>query len=388
VVVVGGGPAGSRVAYRLAESGRRVVVLEDKPRLGTKISCTGIVSQECVDAFAISGVVILRKVNSARLFSPAGRLLRLWREETQACILDRAALDMAMAAQAQECGAEYALDCRASDITISGDSVTIAARKADKDLKITARAVVIASGFVSGLCEKLGLGRFADFAAGAQADVATAGMDEVEVYFGRKIAPGFFGWLVPTAPGRARVGLLSRRTPGLYLSKLLASLRAQGKLASSEAEPSYGGIPLKPLPRTYGERLLVVGDAAGQVKPTTGGGIYYGLLCADMAADTMHQALQDGDLSAGRLSGYERLWRRKLGKELRTGYWARRLFERLSDRQIDRIFEVVKANGIDEALLQARELSFDWHSRAVLSLVGYQVVSRAIGVMKIPFSGR
>ena len=98
--------------------------------------------------------------------------------------------------------------------------------------------------------------------------------------------------MVPTASGRARVGLLSRRNPGLYLSKLLASLLAQGKLASSEAEPSYGGIPLKPLPRIYGERLLVARDAAGQVKPTTGGGIYFGLLCADMAADTLHQALQ------------------------------------------------------------------------------------------------
>jgi len=388
VVVIGGGPAGNRLAYRLAEAGQRVMVVEDKPRLGTKISCTGIVSQECVDAFTISDAAILRKVNSARLFSPAGKLLQLWREETQACVLDRTAFDMAMAAQAQERGAEYALDYRVSNITISRDSVSIVAQKADKELNFAARAVVIASGFGSGLCEKLGLGRFGDFAVGAQADVTTVGIDEVEVYFGHEIAPGFFGWLVPTAPGRARVGLLSRQTPGLYLSKLIASLLEQGKLASVEAEPSYGGIPLKPLPRTCGERLLVTGDAAGQVKPTTGGGIYYGLLCADMAADTLHQALQDGDLSAGRLSRYERLWRRKLGQELRTGYWARKLFERLSDRQIDRVFEVVKANGIDEALLQAREMAFDWHSRAILSLVGHQVVSRAIGVMKVPFSGR
>ena len=84
---------------------------------------------------------------------------------------------------------------------------------------------------------------------------------------------------------------------------------------------------------------MVVGDAAGQVKPTSGGGIYYGLLCADIAADTLHRALQEGDFSAGMLSRYERKWKKRLGRELKIGYWARRMFERLSDGQIDRIFD-------------------------------------------------
>jgi len=164
----------------------------------------------------------------------------------------------------------------------------------------------------------------------------------------------------------------------------MTSLLAQGKIVSSEARMSYGGIPLKPLARTCSERLIVVGDAAGQVKPTTGGGIYYGLLCADIAANTLHQALEADDLSAKNLAKYERGWRRRLGRELKIGYWARKLFERLSDRQIDRIFDMVKANGIDEALLKAKDLSFDWHSQAILRLIGYKVVSKAIEVIKIP----
>ncbi|MFC1990959.1 NAD(P)/FAD-dependent oxidoreductase [Chloroflexota bacterium] len=130
---------------------------------------------------------------------------------------------------------------------------------------------------------------------------------------------------------------------------------------------------------------MVVGDAAGQVKPTSGGGIYYGLLCADIAADTLHQALEDDDLSARRLVRYERGWKRILGRELKIGYWSRKLFERLSDKQIDRIFDIVKANGIDEAMLSAKDLSFDWHGRAVLKLLRHTVVSRAINVVKIPF---
>ena len=178
---------------------------------------------------------------------------------------------------------------------------------------------------------------------------------------------------------------MSRRDPVIYVRKWLDSLMAQGKVASSGVELRCGGIPLKPLPRTCGERLLVIGDAAGQVKPTSGGGIYYGLLSADIAAGTLHQALEDDDLSAKRLARFERGWRKKLGRELKMGYWTRKLFERLSDRQIDRIFEIIRANGIDEALLKAEELSFDWHSKTVMSLLRYQTVSRVINVIKFPF---
>jgi digeranylgeranylglycerophospholipid reductase len=384
-IVVGGGPIGSYMAYKLADKGYRVMVLERKRRLGEVVCCTGIISRECANNFAIEDKVILRQVNSARLFSPSGNCLSLWRETPQACILDRAAFDIAMAERAQGAGAEYVLDCLVKDIARERDRVRVKASCQGKGAYFEARAVVIASGFGSGLCKRLGLGKFGDFTVGAQAEVATSGVDEVEVYFSRDMAPGFFAWLVPTMPPMARVGLMSRKEPGLYLKKWLSHLAAQGKIASAEAELSYGGIPLKPLPRTYGERLLVIGDAAGQVKPTSGGGIYYGLLSADIAATTLIQALADDDLSAKRLAQYQRGWRRRLGRELQTGYWARKLFERLSDRQIDRIFEIVKANSIDQALLKAEDLSFDWHSKTILGLIRYQVVAKAIDVVKLPF---
>ena len=170
----------------------------------------------------------------------------------------------------------------------------------------------------------------------------------------------------------------------------MSSLLAQGKIASDEAELSYAGIPLRPLAKTYSERLVVVGSAAGQVKPTTGGGIYYGLLCADMAADNLHQALKSDDLSARNLAKYDREWKRKLRQELRSGYWARKFYELLNDRQIDRIWDIIKSNGIDEALLKADDLSFDWHRQAVLRLIGQGTLSNLIEAMKIrlPFRGK
>jgi digeranylgeranylglycerophospholipid reductase len=384
VIVVGGGPIGSCTARYLAEKGQRVLVLERKPQAGEAACCTGIIGQECVNAFGIDDSLILRQVNSASLFSPSGNRLHIKRPEPQASILDRAAFDRSMTESAQKVGADYSYNSHVSDVDIESSQATVAMCRRGKEYKIQTKSVVIASGFNPGLTRRLGLGIFRDFAIGAQAEVDAPELDEVEVYFG-DMAPDFFGWIVPTIPSMARVGLISRQKPGLYLKNWLALLAAQGKIASADSKISYGGIPLRPLTRTYGERMLVVGDAAGQVKPTSGGGIYYGLLSAGIAAGTLHRALMDGDLSAKRLARYERGWHQKLGRELRIGYWTRKLYERLSDRQIDRLFEVVRAGGIDEALLKAEDLSFDWHSKTILRLLKYQMVARTLDVIKLPF---
>jgi digeranylgeranylglycerophospholipid reductase len=384
VIIVGGGPVGSRVAHQLAEKGHRVAVLERKPALSEKC-CTGIVGLECADTFEIKDSVILRRVNSASLFSPSGKRLYLHRVATQAVILDRAAFDASMVERAQRAGAAYFFSNRVTGLKTEPDSVAVTVSASGREHQVNARCVVIACGFAPGLLRRLGLGAFRDFTYGAQAEVAIRGDEEVEVYFG-DIAPGFFAWLVPAAPSTARAGLLARNRPGDHLKKWLEQLKSKGKIASTDVSMKYGAIPLRPLARTCGERIIVVGDAAGQVKPTSGGGLFYGLLCADITANNLQSALADGDLSEKRLARYEKAWHRKIGRELRTGYWARRLFERMSPRQIDRLFEVLKAGGIDEALLKAEDLSFDWHSRTIKQLLKYQVVAGVLNIMNLPFS--
>ncbi|MFC1979305.1 geranylgeranyl reductase family protein [Chloroflexota bacterium] len=385
MLVIGAGPVGSHVACKLAETGHQVLVLEQKGMPGGKACCTGIVSQECVDSFAIDDSVILRRANSASLFSPSGGVLRLRREKVQACILDRTAFDVNMVGRAQAKGVEYVFNSLVKYISFGDDEVEVDANRREERLKFQARTAVIATGFDSKLVNRLGLGKVGDFVMGAQADVETCRVDEVEVYFGRVIAPGFFSWLVPTTPNMARVGLLSRRSSGTYLKKLISSLVAQGKIIPGAVELNYGGIPLKPLPKTYGKRLLVVGDAAGQVKPTTGGGIYYGLLCADIAAGTLQQALHKDDLSVRSLARYEREWKKKLRWELEVDYYARKFCECLSDKRIDRIFDIIKSSGADQDLLGAEDLSFDWHSKALMRLMGNRAVSRALEAMNTPF---
>jgi flavin-dependent dehydrogenase len=150
------------------------------------------------------------------------------------------------------------------------------------------------------------------------------------------------------------------------LQGFLNRLAAQGRIDSPQARIVYGGIPLRPLPRTSAARIVVIGDAAGQVKPTTGGGIYYGLLSAGIAADVLHRAIAANDLSAGFLRDYDRRWRRLLSRELQIGRWSRWLFERLNDRQIVRLFGMVQERSFREALLSSPDFSFDWHSRLIL----------------------
>jgi flavin-dependent dehydrogenase len=240
--------------------------------------------------------------------------------------------------------------------------------------------VVLAAGFGSPLARDLGLGSVPDHVSGVQALVATNGIEDVEVYLGQKVAPGFFSWVVPTAPGRALVGLLTRRRAPAHLAKFLQQLRYARKITEVLDEPECWGIPLRPLKRTYRDRVLVVGDAAGQVKPTTGGGIYYSLLASEIAVEVLGRSLLSEDLSSASLSDYQVRWKRLLSHELETGYSARRLFEFLTDQQISSLMRQATTNGLHDEFINSPEASFDWHSQVIGKVMGNPAVS---GVLRL-----
>jgi flavin-dependent dehydrogenase len=151
-----------------------------------------------------------------------------------------------------------------------------------------------------------------------------------------------------------------------YLKKFLSELQADGHIDSMDPPIRSWVIPISPLKRTYSERVLAVGDAAGQTKPTTGGGIFYGLLCAEAAAETALRAFQKGEFGLSVMRGYERAWRNKVGGEIKTGALFRRLAEKLSDSEIDDLFRIVHSDGILASI--SRNARFDWH-RDVISFV-------------------
>ncbi|MFO7772549.1 MAG: NAD(P)/FAD-dependent oxidoreductase [Dehalococcoidia bacterium] len=371
IIIVGAGPAGSYAAYELASSGHSVAVFEEKSAPGLHVCCTGIISTECFDSLGLSTDVILTSANSARFFSPSGRCLRLQTEKIQAYVVHRSLLDRALASKAQSQGAQYFFSSPVVDIVPGKESIQAETLCFGAKEVFSARAVVLANGCRPRLPKKLGLGTIKSCLVGAQAEVEAKDIDEVEVYFGRKITPGSFAWIVPTHFGnstnKAYVGLLAPSRARLYLRRFLNDLFCQGRTTGQEVEIRQKAIPVGTLPRTYGDRVLVVGDAAGQVKPITGGGIYFGHLGARIAAGVLDGALRSDNLTAGQLARYQKQWKAKLGKELSRGRLARWLYARLSDRQIERLFNMLSSGGTVEAMVRSGDFSFDWHSRLILA---------------------
>jgi geranylgeranyl reductase family protein len=380
VIIIGAGPAGSYIAYKLASLGYDVAVFEEKNTSGLNVCCTGIISTECFQSLGLGTDVILTKLNSARFFSPSGRCLRLQTEKVQAYVVNRLLLDKALTAKAESKGAEYFFSSPVIDIIPGKDSIQAATLCSGVKDIFSARAVVLANGFKPELPRKLGLGKINNFLVGAQVEVEAKNVDEFEIYFGQEVAPGAFAWLVPTSTNKAYVGLLATSQAKLHLQKFLNNLFSQGRITSREMEIRQKAIPLGTLARSYGDRVLVIGDAAGQVKPTTGGGIYFGHLGAQIAAGVLDGALSSDNLTADQLSRYQKQWRAKMGKELSRGYWSRWAYTKLSDRQIERIFSMVDSNGMSESLLNSGKFSFDWHSRLILAVLRH---SSAYPLLKI-----
>jgi len=288
-------------------------------------------------------------------------------EKVQAYVVNRLLLDKALASKAQSQGAQYFFSSPVIDIIPGKDSIQVETLCFGAREIFSARAVVLASGFKPKLPPKLGLGKIKSFLVGAQTEIEDKNVDEPEVYFGQEIAPGSFAWLVPTSANKAYVGLLATSQAKLHLQKFLNNLFCKGRITSREVEIRQKAIPVGTLARSYGDRVLVIGDAAGQVKPTTGGGIYFGHLGARVAAEVLDEALRSDNLTAGQLSRYQKQWKAKMGKELSRGYWVRWAYAKLSDRQIEGIFNMFDSSGMAEALLNSSDFSFDWHSGLILA---------------------
>jgi flavin-dependent dehydrogenase len=185
--------------------------------------------------------------------------------------------------------------------------------------------------------------------------------------------------MVPLTRGdepRAKVGVMAGRRARLALGRLLTELQGQGRLSVSRSPVVVRPMPFGPLGRTYGDRVLAIGDAAGLVKPTTGGGIYYSLLSARWAAESLAGAFAGGDLSATALAGYEETWRSHLGAEIATGMWFRRLAARLGPADVDALTELALTDGLVPIVRQSAR--FNWHRELILQSLRHPGVLRIV----------
>ena len=367
-IVVGAGPAGLQAARQLAARRLRVAILEEHHVIGDPVHCTGVLAREAFDEFSLSSDSILNELTTARFISPSGQDIVYRTRVVEAVVVDRALFDRRLADEAVRAGAELVRGARVDTISSAHDGVTIAV--ADQ-APLRARSCVLACGGRYKLHRQLGLGVPSLLLHTAQRELPASTPGDVEVHFGSEIAPCGFAWVVPVwRDGRsyARIGVMAEAHAPTYFERILDRVASRWGVERPLAGPPRQKIlPLSRISRTYGDRFIAVGDAAGLVKPTTGGGIYYSLVSASIGAGVLAAALQDGDVSAARLSDYERRWRARLETELDTQLSFRLLAQRMPDEDIEGLFTLARADGVMPIV--RRTASFNRHRKLIVALL-------------------
>ena len=378
VIVIGGGPIGAVAAREAAKAGARTLLLEQRKEIKGPIACTGLVSPRTLATLGASSRSILREIRAVRAHSPRGRRLSLRSLEVKGVVIDRISLEEELLSSAGSAGVEVLLGTEGR--VGEGGRVTLISRGGEE--RVGAGVVIGADGPKSRVAAGSGLSPAAAPLPAAQAIVEGAPTEDmVEVYFGWDLAPGFFAWAVPAEPDRSRVGLAvpPGENPQRFLDRLLTDRFPSNRVLSRAS----GFIPSRPVDRSIDDRLILVGDAAGQVKPLTGGGLYFGGLCAAIAGRVAAGAALSGRTDRAGLTEYEVRWRAALGTEIRFGLAGREALLPLDDDGIDEIF----ARLDDPELLTfiAETADIDRPSRLISTLVHrpwlWERVLPIIGIM-------
>jgi digeranylgeranylglycerophospholipid reductase len=378
IIVVGGGPCGSYSAYTAAKLGAEVLVYEEHETIGAPRHCAGHLNISSLRRLGLHlpRGVIENEIRGAVFCSPSGNQFVLRCRAPVTCVVDRELFDKHLAELAIRAGVNYRFKSRVKSLLLDSGSVKGVALKGEK--RAEANVVVDAEGCSSKLLKNTGLQglKGSMMVKGVQAEVdrvEDVEMDMVEVYLGNKVAPGFFAWIIPRKDGSAKVGLATESgDPRKYLRRFMEKHPvASEKLKKSiTTYSSFHPIPLAgPIPKTYGGGFLVVGDAASQVKPTTGGGVIFGLTCAKEAGEVAYEAVNAQNFSEAFLSRYQHRWKRLVGFDLAAMIQMRKMLNSLSDSRMDGMIDLCTKLGVDSVLEKVGDL--DFQGRSLIPMIRY-----------------
>jgi len=289
ILVVGAGAIGSYIALKLARSGHKVVVIEKKKDVSARVCCTGIVSPSCLKLVPINVKRIELNYINCHFPNRAKYVLK-----RRVYIVDRPALNQNLMEEAEKAGVKYYL----------GTPYNKDAHKAD--------ITIMAWGYHPSSRSKTLIG--------TQYEVSSH-PDEINIYLEKK----GYGWVVPTPNGKGFVGSL-----GIYD---LSGLLKEKNIIDKQVKATPAGLT----PKTHQDNTLSVGECAGQIKTTTGGGLHFGFVCADIAVKVINERLP--------FSEYDKRWKKKIGFNLRKGIIAWRLFRCLPIQASYYIFSLFKSFG-------------------------------------------
>jgi digeranylgeranylglycerophospholipid reductase len=381
VAVVGGGPVGSYAALHLAKQGIPVTVYEEHPEIGVPSHCAGhisIRSLKTMGLYPLPNGIVENNFTAANFYSPQGTKFSLHLKAPVTTALNRAKFDQLLAQQAEEAGARFEMSTRVQSLAMQGDSVKgINIKTGETQVQVNSKIVFDAEGISSRLLRQTGLKPLNPKGLVYAVETEITGaqdieMDAVEVYFGKGYAPGFYGWLIPRPDGTAKLGLATNQgDPRVYLKRLMTKHPVASKqLAKAKITTAgYHAISLAgPIKQSYSDGFLAMGDCASQVKPTTGGGVIFGLTCAKEAAAVADTAIKTCDFSAKSLQAYQKRCDELLNFDVLTMLRLRRFINALSDEKLDEMLRVVGKLGVDKALSGVDEI--DYQGKMLMSVAG------------------
>lgn len=363
-IVAGGSIAGLAFAAEAARRGASVIVAEEHPEIGEPEKCDGLVSLRGLAKYGYSPEpgVIQSKINSAVIHSPSGKSFAINASALDVVVLDRSAFDKQAAARAESNGALIRAGVRAGAPQHRGDGVEVKVG----DEAVRGKYFVDATGPAS--TPRSGILPAAKYEL--EGDWVREGV--VEVFADAAKYPGFFAWVIPYGGKKAKVG-----AAGYGISPFRA---LDGFLEGREfsvirriSAPIYVGGPV---PVFVEGRNVLVGESAGQVKPTTAGGIMTSIAGAVMAARWICASLERKDPE---LSGkYQREWELAFLKEMKTMSRLRGVWEKLSNSDIEAVVSALATPRIVSKLSQS---DFDFHATALLGVLGIQGLLRVAKVV-------
>jgi len=355
VLVIGAGPIGSYTAARLAERGLSVAILEKQSDAGLNVICSGVIGKHAFKKYNLPRESILTEIDSFTFVSPQGQRLEYVHSESMAYVVDRSVFDRSLLAKARDRGVGVLLNQEVRNVKSRPFDNLVLTREREYQGSV----VILATGVDHRLHRMAGLDEPPAYLYGSQVEIPYSSQSRsVEIHLGRSIAPGSFGWVIPVNNRISRIGVITDQKGPTWLKKMLDE-RIAPHVRHRLPRPRIAIKPIVygPLKKSVHNRIMAVGEAAGQVKTTTGGCISFGLLCSEIMVDKLARFFDNG----GRIEEYDLEWHSTLMPELNIGFEVRRVAQRMTDVNLERFFSFIKKNRHWVDAMVSR-VNFDHHS--------------------------